>query len=386
MVGGKLTSKERGALWIRLSIRLVLAVLAVLALWKLGPPLLSLFAPFVVAAVAASLLNRPVRWFQRKIGGSRQVITLILLLLLLGAVGTAIGFLGYTAGNELLSLIQNWDVMLDELLLILDNLEEMFAQLLALLPEQVTGTIGEALVSLAGWLKEAVPATLSRFAAHVGQTALGVPSVVVAVIVFIMATYFLTSDYPYLRDKCVQHMDKDLRRFAGQVRNIVVGAFGGYLKAQLLLSVGVFFILLAGFSIIHQSYGVLLAFLFSLMDFIPVIGAGTIMVPWAVICLFTRDFAGALELMVIWGIIVLFRRIMEPKFVGDQTGLPTILSLISIYVGMRLGGILGMILGPIVMLIILNLVSMGIFRGVRLDLTAMVRDISSILSQRPESR
>ena len=50
----------------------------------------------------------------------------------------------------------------------------------------------------------------------------------------------------------------------------------------------------------------------------------------------------------IWGVIALFRRVMEPKFVGDQTGLSPILSLVSIYVGMKLAGVLGMILGPTV--------------------------------------
>ena len=106
------------------------------------------------------------------------------------------------------------------------------------------------------------------------------------------------------------------------------------------------------------------------------------MVPWAVIALFTRDYSAAIEMMVIWGIIAMFRRVMEPKFVGDQTGLSPILSLVSIYVGMRLAGVLGMILGPILLLVLLNLAGMGLFRGVRMDVMAAVGDLASILSQR----
>ena len=119
------------------------------------------------------------------------------------------------------------------------------------------------------------------------------------------------------------------------------------------------------------------------MDFIPIIGAGTVMVPWAFIALFMGDLSTAVELMVIWGIIALFRRVMEPKFVGDQTGLSPILSLVSIYVGMKAGGVLGMILGPTILLICLNLAAMGIFHGLRLDLVAAARDILAILSRRP---
>ena len=110
------------------------------------------------------------------------------------------------------------------------------------------------------------------------------------------------------------------------------------------------------------------------------------MVPWAVIALFTRDYSTAIEMMVIWGIIAMFRRVMEPKFVGDQTGLSPILSLVSIYVGMRLAGVLGMVFGPILLLVLLNLAGMGMLRGIRLDVEAAARDIAAILSQRPEPK
>ena len=87
--------------------------------------------------------------------------------------------------------------------------------------------------------------------------------------------------------------------------------------------------------------------------------------------------------MVIWGANALFRRVGEPKFVGDQTGLSPIASLISIYIGWRLAGVLGMILGPTIALIALNLVRLGIFEGVRLDLAAAAEDIMAVLRERP---
>ena len=353
---------------------------------RLGPPLLSLFAPFVAALIFAVILNPLIRWCQRKIGWSRHILTLLLIVLLLSAIGGVLTLLVYTAGNELISLAQNWNYLLDKVMLTLDALEEFFAKLPALLPPELVDTINEAAASLMAWLTKVVPSALAELASHAGQKAMGVPSVVVAVVISVMATYFMASDYPYLRAKCVQNMDEGLLHFWSQVKVTALGAFGGDLKAQLLLSIGVFFILLIGFFCIGQPYSVLLALGLSLMDFIPLIGAGTVMVPWAIIALFTGDLAGAVELMIIWGVIVLFRRVMEPKIVGDQTGLSPILSLVSIYVGMRVGGVLGMIMGPILTLVVLNLTSMGIFHGVRMDLEAAAQDISAILSQRPEQR
>lgn len=311
-------------------------------------------------------------------------MTLLLLLLLFGAVGAAIGLLVYSAGNELVSLAQNWDGLLTSFQGAVDQLEELFARLLTLVPPQILETVETTAQRLVDWLNQVVPAALTDLAGMAGQKALRVPGVVMALVFFVMATYLLTADYPYLRTRAIQHMDEGLLDFLSQVRATALGAFGGYLRAEVLLSVGVFFILLAGFLITRQPYSLLLALGLAVLDFIPILGAGTIMVPWAVIAFFTRDYPAAIRLMVIWGVIAMFRRVMEPKFVGDQTGLSPILSLVSIYVGMKLAGVLGMILGPIVLLVLLNLAGMGMFRGLRLDLTAAARDISAILSERPD--
>ena len=380
----QLTWKQRGTLWLRLGLRLALAALAVLFVLKLGRPLLSLFAPFLFALAAAAALNPLVKKLQRALGFNRQALTLLLLLLLFGLIGGGLALLTYAAAGQLVSLVQNWSGLLDSLQSVLDQLEELFARFLALVPPQVTEIVERAGDELFQWLGNAVPAALGNLGMEAGERAMGLPGFCVAVVIFVMATFFLTADYPYLRSWYVQHLDEGVLRFLGQLRATALGAFGGYVKAEFLLSVGVFFILLGGFFLIRQPYGLLLALGLAVMDFIPIIGAGTVMVPWAFVALFTRDFSGAAELMAIWGIIALFRRVMEPKFVGDQTGLSPILSLVSIYVGMKLAGVLGMVLGPVVLLVALNLSGMGMFRGLRLDLEAAARDIAAVLSERPE--
>lgn len=383
MENRKLTWEQRGALWLRLGIRLVLAALAVWMLAAFGRPLLSLFAPFLFALMTAAMLNPMVKRLQRALGWNRQAVTLLLLLVLFGLLGGALALLVYAAAGQLVSLVQNWSGLLDQLQSVLDQLEQLFAQLLALVPPQVTELVEKAGEDLFQWLSEAAPAMLGSLGMEAGERAMGLPGFCVALVIFVMAAFLLTADYPYLRSRYVQHLDEGVRRFLSQLRTTALGAFGGYVKAEFLLSVGVFFILLAGLFLIRQPYGLLLALGLAVMDFIPIIGAGTVMVPWAFVALFTRDFTGAVELMAIWGVIALFRRVMEPKFVGDQTGLSPILSLVSIYVGMKLAGVLGMVFGPVVVLVILNLAGMGMFRGVRLDLEAAARDIAAILSERP---
>ena len=383
MTNKLLTWRQRGELWLRLSIRLALAALAVWTALRFGRPLFSLSAPFVFALIAAAMLNPLVKRLQRALGWNRQVLSALLLLLLFGLIGGGVVLLGYAAAGQLLSLVQNWSGLLDRLQGVMDQLEEFFAHILTLVPPQVTEIVETAGDELFQWLSEAVPAALGSLGLEAGEKAMALPSFLVALVIFIMATFLLTADYPYLRSRYIQHLDEGVLRFLSQLRSTALGAFGGYVKAEFLLSVGVFFILLGGFFLIRQPYGLLLALGLAVMDFIPIIGAGTVMVPWAFVALFTGDLSAAVELMAIWGVIALFRRVMEPKFVGDQTGLSPILSLMSIYVGMKLGGVLGMVFGPVVLLVILNLAGMGMFRGARLDLEAAARDIAAILSQRP---
>lgn len=382
---GELTWPQRGRLWLRLGIRLAGAALGVLFLWKLAPPLLSLFMPFVLAFAAAALLNPLVRRLQRRLGWSRRLLSLLCLLVIFGLISTALGLLVRAAALELLSLAENWETMLDALRRVILELDLFLQDLFSHLPIHVNApsqTLLDGLTdALSGWIRGAV-ADLGGLTAMLKDRAVGISSFVLALLMFLMGSYFISADYPYLRTRWMQHLDEGLLEFLRQVKSTAVAAFGGYLKAQLLLSVGVFFILLGGFLLTRQSYALLLALALAVLDFIPIVGSGTVMVPWAVIALFTREYDTAVSVILIWGAVALFRRVAEPKFVGNQTGLSPILSLVSIYAGMKLAGVPGMILGPIVTLVALNLLGLGVLEGTRADLRMAWADLRAILRRR----
>jgi len=376
----ELSWKERGRLWMRLGIRLALAAAAVLLLVFAVPPLVSLFMPFVLAIVLAWLLNPLVRWIQRKLKISRKLISILLILLVFAVAGGLLTLFVYEIGKEVYSLVMDWETVGRAIGETLNVLGERFERFFTRLSPEILRWIGGAYERLGSWLQEAVPKLLTSVGVRAGNVAMSLPSTAIAAVVFLMATYFITSDYPRIRLIATDHMSPGVHSFLSRLKKIAVGAFGGYVRAQLILSLVVFFILMIGFYLTGQSYALLLAFVFAVMDFIPIIGSGTVIVPWTVISLVMGDFRKALELMVIWGIICVFRRVAEPKVVGDQTGLSPILSLVSIYVGMRLGGVLGMVLGPVVLLILINVWKMDVLSGTRGDIRLAVWDIHSILA------
>lgn len=375
----ELSWPERGRLWFRLGLRLLFVLLACWAVTALGPTLLSLFAPFLLAFLAAWALSPLVRWLHGKLGLSRNILSLALLLLVFAALGALLWSLFIGILREVVSLAGNWEALVASLQSVVDRLGVLFSRGMAHLPASARATADSLVEQFFQWLETVIPRFLTAVVDKGTSLITALPSFAVASIVFVMACYFIVSDFPHLRTSLVDRLPQGPRYVLSLVRRAVSAGFGGYIRAELILSAGVFFILLAGFFLIHQPYALLLALALAVLDFIPILGSGTVMVPWAVIDLFTGQLRHAVGLMVVWGLVALFRRVGEPKVLGNQTGLSPLLSLASVYVGMQLAGVAGMILGPVLCLVVLNVLRSGILDNVTADIRLAAGDISALL-------
>ena len=356
----QLSWHQRGQLWLRLGLRGVLALSgAALMIW-VALPLASLLSPFLFALVVAWGLNPAVRGLQRRTNGSRKVITMILVVLVFAVVAGVLFGLGWMAVDQVRSLFDNRQSLLDELLSgvlgVVNSVEGWLSGLGGILPQGVITTSEDLIGTLAGWVQELdLSGWLTQMAGQAPSMVTNLSGFAVALVVFIMASYFITGDYPRLRFELTDRVPAMARDFCRSVKDIFMSAFGGYVKSQLILSAGVFLILSIGFFLMRQPYSLLLAFGLAVLDFIPIIGSGTVMVPWAVVDMILGQYSEAAALMAVWGVIALFRQFAEPKILGDQTGLSPILSLVGIYVGMKVGGVLGMVVGPLLLLVCINL-------------------------------
>ena len=372
-----LSGRERFDLWVRLTIRGIFLALVLFLLVRFGPAVCSLFAPFLLALVVAWALHPLVRWLHKKLGISRKAITMTALILCFAVLGGALYGACFMLFTQARSLVENWASIRQSLVDVFNTLLSYLNSFSAILPDAVAADANELIARLMNALQAFLPNALSVSGNFVSR----VPSFFIAAVVFIMASYFITADYPRLRFLATDRLPTPVYEFGTNFRRIFREAFGGYIKSQLILSFGVFCILALGFTLIQQPYGLVLALVFAVLDFIPIIGSGTIMVPWTVVCIAMGNFRGAIELMVIWGVIVLFRRMAEPKILGDQTGLSPILSLIGIYVGMEVGGVLGMICGPLLLLVVINLWKLGTFDPIWNDIKLCAGDLSALLAQ-----
>lgn len=375
----ELTWRDRGRLWLRLGVRLAVALALVWLTVRVVFPLVNLLMPFVLALVLAWMLNPAIRFLQKKLHWKRSVLSLILVLGCILGVGALAAALAYSLVSQVASFLENWQPLWSDTMYALDAITEFLEEGLKPLPAETYAQLSGLLERTVSWLGSAVPKLLSQAAANAGTAVFSLPAWAIGFVIFLMASYFISADYPHLRFLATQSVPEEFRGFFRDVKHVAVDAFGGYVKAQLILSAVISVILLVGFLIMGEPYALLLAFILGVMDFIPIIGSGTAMVPWAVIDVVLGNYSHAVALMVVWGIIAVFRRVAEPKVVGDQTGLSPIASLVSIYVGMRLGGVVGMILGPVVCLVALSILRGGVLDGAAADVRLAAADVMALL-------
>ena len=178
----------------------------------------------------------------------------------------------------------------------------------------------------------------------------------------------------YLPESGKQHMAK--------MRRDALRLVGGYFLAQFRIMFVVAAILAGGFLVLQVPYGLLLAVLISLLDFLPVFGTGTVLIPWAVIKLLTGEYYLAVGMALLYVLTQVVRQAIQPKIVGDTMGLSPLATLFLLYIGFKVSGLGGMILAVPIGLVFLNLYKYGIYDSMIDNLKIFIHDIQEFRKKR----
>lgn len=138
----------------------------------------------------------------------------------------------------------------------------------------------------------------------------------------------------------------------GKVLTATFKGVGSVIRTQLLLSLLTFIILCIGFAILDISYWGLIAFVIALVDLIPLIGSGIIMIPWAVVLLIMRKSDLAVPLLILYLIIFIGRQILEPVINGKSIGVKPLYTFLATIIASIIFGPWGLVLGPVITIVI----------------------------------
>lgn len=308
--------------------------------------LLPLFFPFLLGAGLALTAEPMVSFLHKRMHVPRSVcsgigvtmafcfIALLVLLVCafivreLGAVAGVLPDLEETAKTGINSL-QSWLLELTTHTpqsiqpLLSQNVTELFSDGTALLDRAV-----RYVLSLAG-----------NLLSHIPDSALSLGTAVIS-------AFLISAKLPKITAWLLRRFPKEKLRTVLNTLKRMKNAIGGWLFAQVKLMGVTFTFLLLGFLLLRISYAPLWALAVSLVDALPVLGTGTVLLPWACVCFLQGDGARAIGLTGIYVVISLTRSVLEPKLVGRQLGLDPLVTLMALYAGYKIWGFGGMILAP----------------------------------------
>lgn len=200
--------------------------------------------------------------------------------------------------------------------------------------------VGEMLSSFAGALSAKLPTVA-------GKLISAMPSALLFVLVTVIAGFYFCVEPERVWDFLSAHLPRRPAEKIPSLRARAKALSFRYLRAYLLILFATFVQLFVGFLILRVRYAFLLSLLIAVVDFLPVLGVGTVLIPWAIVALLQKNFYLGFGLLILLAAVTVLRQILEPRLVGKSLGLHPLAALIAGYAGWRWFGFLGMALGPV---------------------------------------
>ncbi len=330
----------------------VIAVLIYFALKYLAVWLL----PFVIGFVCALALQKPVAFLSKKTRIPRGIWALLLVATILTVLFGSIAFLGYNLYDQSLQLVTR---LTDELPSIKDTFSSLagrFSGWLNNLPESIASTIRTSPASLV----ESIIEFLSGFVTTLAKGAIvSVPSLLLTSIISIVACCFITIDYYKITNFILCQFSVDTQKVLLKTKKVFVENILKMLRGYILIIFITFIELFMGFLILDIPYTATIAFLVAIVDIFPIVGTGTVLIPWAIIDLCIGKTGTGVGLLILYILITVIRNVIEPKIIGDQIGLPAIVTLMAMYIGLNLFGLMGLLALPVLVIVTVKLQDSG---------------------------
>ena len=369
---------EDGRRILRILLNILIPAMKILLVCVGGLWLLKFFLPFVIGWLIAMVANPLVKFLERRLNLVRKHSSVIIVVAVLAGI---IGGLYFLVGRVIIEIRllvvdmpEIYEAVRLELMEALDSLNRMVARMPTGVQEWFNRT-NENLGGIASSLMQKIAFPTVTVA---GNVAKGIPGALVNSIVVILSSYFFIAEQDRIRDLAGRLIPSSFYSYGGLFRKDLKNLIGGYFLAQFRIMFVVAVVLAVGFLILGVRYGILLAVLIAILDFLPLFGTGTALFPWAVVKLLSGEAVFAVGLILLYVLTQVVRQIIQPKIVGDSMGLPPLLTLVFLYVGFKIRGISGMILAVPVGLVGVKLYEYGAFDPMIEQVTLLVQEINRL--------
>lgn len=310
--------------------------------------ILPLILPFIFAYLLAWIVRPVTEFLYKKVRIPRIAGGTVSLLLLLSLIGTGLFYLSNLLIKQGINFARNIPVYLSILAGKLDRICSSCDELLGLAAGSVRALMDENMIKVVDRVKtDFIPGMTAR---TLNLTVKFVGFVGIILIIFISAV-LMVKELPELRNK---YKDTSIYNDINKVTTKLADAGIAYIRCQLIIMVLVALCCVLGLVLIRNDYALLLGIGIALLDALPIMGSGMILIPWSIIMLLNGNIYAAAILITTYLVCQIIREVMEPKLIGNRIGIKPLYTLISMYIGLKLFGVAGFILGPVGLIIIIT--------------------------------
>ena len=340
---------------------------------------LSLFLPLLVGLFVAMVLKRPIAFLDRKTPLKRGLISVILVLSVLGIGVGALVLIGFKVAPEIKGFFTYAYSRINDLPQLILSFKDWLLGVLANLPESFAGdlriTVGDFLDNLAqnglaglnvqpdsfNW-GSLISTGGDVLISTVGQ----LPSLVISFVITVITSVFVCADYEDIRDFILAQLSEENGKKLRHAKQLCISSMLKMIKAYGLIFIittvemSIAFSILKLIGVYTSEYLFVMAALIALVDIIPVLGTGTVLIPWGVISLLTGKIGLGIGLLVTYAVVLVVRQVLEPKLVSGQIGLPPVVTITSMYIGTKVIGVFGFFIMPFLVTIVNEMNKAGI--------------------------
>lgn len=322
-------------------------------------------SPFLLAFLIAAILQKPLKFItkNKKVpkGITGTVLALIVFSLFIGVVV----FGGVQIGSAVKDLITYFTDRCSNLAEFFDVIKNSYLELeiASMLPAEVNNAITSGIDSASDYFASGdiinmLSSNISKFISPIGSVISTVPNILIGFIVSIIATCFMTSTFDDIKAFILRQFSKENQEKVKRGKKIVVSSVGKMIKAYASIIAITTAELFIGLSILRLigvfdgAHILIISIIIACIDIVPVLGTGTVMIPWSIYSFVTGNIGMGIGLLAIYAVITVIRQVIEPKLVAGQVGISPVVTIISMFIGIKIFGAMGIFILPLIVIVI----------------------------------
>ena len=310
--------------------------------------LLAYLLPFVIGIVLAVFLQKPSQLAAQKLrlktGSCAVILTATVYILIIALVF----LISWQAVSIILKLSENMSEEISDMGNQLTRIEITLHEKIDLLPKSLSAPLKNLTKSSVDSIISKAGSVMSSLATHIVK---GIPAFLLSCIVTFVAGCYIAKDFEGLIRFTKDIIKPERLKKIMMIKNIIFHRVLKLISGYFFLMLITFIELFAGFLLFGIKNAFILALITAFLDLLPVLGTGAVIIPWAIFCFLTGSVSRGVGLLILYAIITVVRNLIEPKIIGKQIGITPLLTLLTMFLGLKLAGVAGLILLPLTVIV-----------------------------------